>query len=216
MKAESNIEVIIDTKLHGSIKQWLYSKDFLTAFESASPLPLSEYETHWMFHTLDNASRPFRHSSFLLVFLSHIDPFTISFSRTNQNIWLIFLVIRNTTLWKCHQPLLGPSESVPKSLWYMRRHEKTTVHTNQKIPILSPHIQNINFFFWPWNMACGILIPWPGIKPTYPTLGVWSLNHWTARKIPPILSFLPLSAHRWCLTLLISNYFPPLIIWHQW
>ena len=147
MKAESNIEVIIDTKLHGSIKHWLYSKDFLTAFESASPLPLSEYETHWMFHTLDNASRPFWHSSFLLVFLSHIDPFTISFSRTNQNIWLIFLVIRNTTLWKCHQPLLGPSESVPKSLWYMRRHEKTTVHTNQKIPILSPHIQNINFFF---------------------------------------------------------------------
>ena len=146
MKTESNIEVI-DTKLHGSIKHWLYSKDFLTAFESASPLPLSEYETHWTFHILDNASCPFWHSSFLLVFLSHIDPFKISCSRTNQNIWLIFLVISNTTLWRHHQPLLALQSLFYKSLCYMRRHEKTTVHTNQKIPILSPHIQNINFFF---------------------------------------------------------------------
>ena len=147
MKTESNIEVI-DTKLHGSIKHWLYSKDFLTAFESASPLPLSEYETHWTFHILDNASCPFWHSSFLLVFLSHIDPFKISCSRTNQNIWLIFLVISNTTLWRHHQPLLALQSLFYKSLCYMRRHEKTTVHTNQKIPILSPHIQNINFFFF--------------------------------------------------------------------
>ena len=33
-------------------------------------------------------------------------------------------------------------------------------------------------------MACGILVPRPGIKPAPPALETQSLNHWTARDIP--------------------------------
>ena len=39
------------------------------------------------------------------------------------------------------------------------------------------------FFFWPHCVACGILVPRPGIKPTSPAVEAWSLNHWTAREI---------------------------------
>ena len=30
----------------------------------------------------------------------------------------------------------------------------------------------------------GILVPLPGIEPVLSALGVWSLNHWTAREVP--------------------------------
>ena len=46
-----------------------------------------------------------------------------------------------------------------------------------------------NFFYlfiylWPRHAACGILVPWPGIKPVPPALEAQSLNHWTAREVP--------------------------------
>ena len=31
------------------------------------------------------------------------------------------------------------------------------------------------------------LVPWPRIKPGPPQLGVWSLNHWTTRELPPVV-----------------------------
>ena len=31
--------------------------------------------------------------------------------------------------------------------------------------------------------ACGIFVPQLGIKPTPPTLEVWSLNHWPIREV---------------------------------
>ena len=40
------------------------------------------------------------------------------------------------------------------------------------------------FFFWPYQMACGILVPQPGIGPTAPAVEVCSLNPWTAREVP--------------------------------
>ena len=36
--------------------------------------------------------------------------------------------------------------------------------------------------FWLCRMACGILVPWPGIEPVSAALEAWSLHHWTARK----------------------------------
>ena len=33
-------------------------------------------------------------------------------------------------------------------------------------------------------MACGILLPRPGIKPASTALEAWSLNCWTAREVP--------------------------------
>ena len=35
------------------------------------------------------------------------------------------------------------------------------------------------FFFWPLCVACGILVPWPGIKPVLLAFGVQSFNHCT-------------------------------------
>ena len=38
--------------------------------------------------------------------------------------------------------------------------------------------------FWLYQVACGIIVPQPGIKPTLPALEGWSLNHWTAKEFP--------------------------------
>ena len=39
------------------------------------------------------------------------------------------------------------------------------------------------FLFWPCYIACGILVPWPGIEPTPPALEVWSLSPLDAREV---------------------------------
>ena len=45
------------------------------------------------------------------------------------------------------------------------------------------------FFFLPHHAACGILVPWPGIKHIPPALKVWSLNHRTSREFPKMIHF---------------------------
>ena len=40
------------------------------------------------------------------------------------------------------------------------------------------------FSIWPHCEAYGILVPRPGIKSLLSVLEVWSLNHWTVRKVP--------------------------------
>ena len=41
------------------------------------------------------------------------------------------------------------------------------------------------------GLSCGMwdLVPWPGIEPRPPALGVWSLSHWTTREVPDPLLF---------------------------
>ena len=34
------------------------------------------------------------------------------------------------------------------------------------------------------HIACGILVPQPGIEPLSPELEAWSLNHWALREVP--------------------------------
>ena len=36
------------------------------------------------------------------------------------------------------------------------------------------------------HVACGILVPQPGIEPILLALGTWSLNHWTTREVPGV------------------------------
>ena len=38
------------------------------------------------------------------------------------------------------------------------------------------------------TLSCSMwdLVPWPGIKPGSPALGVWSLSHWTTRDVPEL------------------------------
>ena len=38
------------------------------------------------------------------------------------------------------------------------------------------------FFFWPRCVACGLLVPPPGIEPL--AVEAQSLNHWTTREVP--------------------------------
>ena len=48
-------------------------------------------------------------------------------------------------------------------------------------------IKEINFFvlfFWPSHMACGILVPRPGIEPGLSAVKARSPNHWTTREFP--------------------------------
>ena len=35
------------------------------------------------------------------------------------------------------------------------------------------------------TLSCGMwdLVPWPKTEPGPPTLGIWSLSHWTTRKV---------------------------------
>ena len=39
------------------------------------------------------------------------------------------------------------------------------------------------FIFSPCRVACGILVPQPGIEPVPPAVKAWSLNHWTTREV---------------------------------
>ena len=47
------------------------------------------------------------------------------------------------------------------------------------------------FFFLPYHLAYGILVPQPGIEPMPPDLGAQSLNHWTTKEIPGSSSWRP-------------------------
>ena len=68
-----------------------------------------------------------------------------------------------------------------------------------RVLLLCPTTFSLNIYLCIWLrqvivMACELLVvtwslvPWPGIKPGLPALGVWSLSHWTAREAPsPLL-----------------------------
>ena len=72
--------------------------------------------------------------------------------------------------------------------------DSTLVAQNQKLEKL--FLKNIYLFIWLRQvlvLACGIfscgiwdLVPWPGIEPGPPALGVRSLSHWTIREAPEV------------------------------
>ena len=45
-------------------------------------------------------------------------------------------------------------------------------------------LKNFILFIYFGHMACGILVPQPGIKPASRALEAQSLNHWTAGEVP--------------------------------
>ena len=64
---------------------------------------------------------------------------------------------------------------------------------NLTVPYLSSDMQDLFFFTATGPFSCVMqilccsmwdLVPWPGIKPRPPALGVWNLNHWTTREVP--------------------------------
>jgi len=55
---------------------------------------------------------------------------------------------------------------------------------------------SLNLFYLATRTTCKILVPQAGIEPRSPALGMWSLNHWTAREVPVTLSSIDIWA-RW-------------------
>ena len=49
--------------------------------------------------------------------------------------------------------------------------------------------------FFLHHTACGILVPWPGIKPVPPAVEAQSANHWTAKGSPSKISQLQMDQH---------------------
>ena len=49
--------------------------------------------------------------------------------------------------------------------------------------VFSARVFTSILFFWPSHMACGILVPWPGIKHVPPALEGWSVIYWVAREV---------------------------------
>ena len=39
-----------------------------------------------------------------------------------------------------------------------------------------------SLFFLPCHIACGILVPSPGIEPVPAAMEAWSLNHWSMKE----------------------------------
>ena len=62
-----------------------------------------------------------------------------------------------------------------------------------------PHYGFFFFFFWLHSMACGILVPGPGIEPMPPAIEEQSPNHWAIREVPQSLIWELRSQkpHRW-------------------
>ena len=44
------------------------------------------------------------------------------------------------------------------------------------------------FYFWPYHATCRILVPPPGTKPMPTAVEVQSLNHWTTKEAPAMIS----------------------------
>ena len=61
---------------------------------------------------------------------------------------------------------------------------------------------NLNFFFfWSYHMACGILVPSPGIKPGPLELVAWSPNHLTTREFQQLKLYLSMAVLGLCCSL---------------
>ena len=59
---------------------------------------------------------------------------------------------------------------------------ETHLFLTLQLPLLL--VSLIFFFFLSLPVACGILVPQPGIEPRPSAVKMWSINHWTAREFP--------------------------------
>ena len=51
---------------------------------------------------------------------------------------------------------------------------------------------HVFIYLGPCQAVCGILVPWPGIKPIPPVVEAWNLNNWITRGVPNYSRFSPL------------------------
>ena len=89
--------------------------------------------------------------------------------------------------------MAGVHQALSKYLWKEKINSqvgKSSYNKQEPLHMVSSPSQNstakpsskINFL----AMACGILAPRPGIKPTTSVVEAWSLNHWTSKEVPRV------------------------------
>ena len=66
---------------------------------------------------------------------------------------------------------------------------------------------------WLTDVACGILVPWPGIEPRLSAVEIQSPSHWTAREFPQIYISNSLSSSDCHSAYSDSSWIFPLTIW---
>ena len=82
--------------------------------------------------------------------------------------------------------------SIIISNWQGFEYRKALV-SKKNINFISYHFHEIALtillllLFRSCHVACGILVPRPGIEPMPPAMEAWRLSHWTAREIPRLL-----------------------------
>ena len=77
----------------------------------------------------------------------------------------------------------------------IHQHE-SAMGTHMSPPSWTPSHYYFFFTFWPCCVACGILVPQPGIEPTSLALGAWSLSRRTTREFALLfLEFTPSPRH---------------------
>ena len=105
---------------------------------------------------------------------SNILTYKNGISDENLALWWSRENNESLSFWKCHQN--------PEEIFHIM---ETSSSVKKKRMINCKTIDSPNFyFFWSCCVACGTLVPRPGIKPVPLALGAWSLNHWTAREVP--------------------------------
>ena len=103
--------------------------------------------------------------------------------------WLHWVLVEACGLsWPTASGILVPWPGIKPSFPALEGRFLTT-GTSGKSPFLISvfmfaFLKNYWFtYFWPYEMACGILVPWPGIKTAFPALEAQNFNHWTARAV---------------------------------
>ena len=93
-----------------------------------------------------------------------------------------------------HTTDLGLHQQLQESLFFLKDKPlpATQCPLSGKLNI-TLSFKELLFLFWLLQMACGILVPWPEIKPAPPASEGWNLNHWTTREVlKELLSEIPL------------------------
>ena len=93
-----------------------------------------------------------------------------------------------------HTTDLGLHQKLQKSLFFLKDKPlpPTQCPLSGKLNITLP-FKELLFSFWLLQMACGILVPGPEIKPEPPASEGWNLNHWTTREVlKELLTEIPL------------------------
>ena len=99
------------------------------------------------------------------------------------------------TCWFTQDPKLGGCSSTSRWQPWTRKKEEV-FDTTKKVQrfglrviilkLICPKLSSLlNSFLCPHHTTCGILVPWPGIKPGLSAVRTWNPHHWATGEFPP-------------------------------